>query len=131
MLFPSGNAQKPVAVAEIFIRKAALFRTKKKSDSVASQMFTEKTRGLIETADGVVQLTEADRGGSNDKSAILDGFGDGLELFGMGEQRLGADGGARLAKSHLVGVHHAKMEEAEVTHGAGGSADVEGIARGH
>jgi hypothetical protein len=91
----------------------------------------EETRSLLEAADGVLQLTEANGSGSDDESAILDGFGDSLELFGLGEQRLGADGGARLAKSQLVGVHHAKMEEAEVAHGASSCADIEGIARGH
>jgi len=85
---------------------------------------------LVEAADGVLQLAEADGGGSNNESAIFDGFGDGLELFGLGEHGLGADGGAGFAKSQLVGIHHAKMKEAEVAHGAGGSADVEGIARG-
>jgi len=52
-----------------------------------------------------------------------------FELFGTGEQRCGADGGTRLAKSQFIRVHHAKMEESEVAHGAGGGADVEGIAR--
>jgi hypothetical protein len=118
-------------VAEVFIRKAALFRTEKKADAAAGQMLVEKTRGLLKAADGMLQLTEADGGGSDDEPAIFDGFADGLELFSLGEQRLGANGGARFAKSQLVGVHHAKMEEAEVTHGAGGSADVKGIARSH
>jgi hypothetical protein len=55
-------------------------------------MFAEKARGLVEAADGVMQLTEADGGRSDNESAILDGFSDGLELFGLGEQRLGANG---------------------------------------
>jgi len=32
-------------------------------------------------------------------------------------------------KASFIRVHHAKMEESEVAHGAGGGADVEGIAR--
>ena len=74
-------------------------------------------------------MTEADGGGSDDQCAIRYGFGDSLELFGEGEQRRGADGGTRLAKSQFIWVHHAKMEESEIAHGAGGGADVEGIAR--
>src|SRR5260370_28064412 len=93
-------------------------------------MFVKEQGGLIKAVDGVLHLTLADGGGSDDECAILDGFGEGLELFGAGEQRRGADRGTRLAKSQLVGVNHAKMEEAEVTHGARGSADIEGIARG-
>jgi hypothetical protein len=84
---------------------------------------------LLEAADRVLQLTEADGGGSDDECAIRYGFGDCPELFGTGEQRRGADGGTRLAKSQFIRVHHAKMEESEVAHGASGSADVEGIAR--
>ncbi len=74
-------------------------------------------------------MTEADGGGSDYECAIRDGFSDGLELFGAGEQQRGTDRGTRLAKSQLVGVYNAKMEESEVAHGAGGRADVEGIAR--
>jgi len=84
---------------------------------------------LIKAVDGVLHLTLADGGGSDDECAILDGFGEGLELFGAGEQRRGANRGARLAKSQLVGVYYAKMEETEVAHSAGGGADIERITR--
>jgi hypothetical protein len=50
--------------------------------------------------------------------------------LGFAEQRCGADRGTRFAKSQFIGVHHAKMEKAEVAHGACGSPDVEWIARG-
>ena len=74
-------------------------------------------------------MTEADSGCSDDERAVRDGFGNGLEFFGAGEQRRGADGGTRLAECQLIRVHHAKMEESEVAHGTRGGADVEGIAR--
>src|SRR5712671_5890688 len=78
----------------------------------------------------MLQLAEADGGGSDDERAVCDGFAERLELFGPGEQRRRADRGPRLAKCQLIRVHHAKMEESEVAHGAGCRADVEGIARG-
>jgi hypothetical protein len=84
---------------------------------------------LLEASDGMLQLSEADGGSSDDKRAVRDGFGERLEFFGAGEQRLGADCGARFAKSQLVGAHHTKMEKSEVAHGTGGGADVKGIAR--
>ena len=84
---------------------------------------------MLEAPDRMLQLTEADGGGSDDKRAVRDGFGERLELFGPGEQRRGADRGTRLAKCQLIRVHHAKMEESEVAHRPGGGADVEGIAR--
>ena len=130
MLFAGGNAQEPVAVAEVFIRKAALLRPEKQGGAAAGKMLAEDTGGLLGAADRMLQLTLADGGGSDHQRAIRDGFGDGLELFGTGEQRLGANRRARLAKSQLVRVHHAKMEKAEVAHGSGGGPDVERIARG-
>ena len=129
MLFAGGDAQEPMAVADVFIRKAAFFRTEKKGDGAGRKAFADEGNGLFKAPDWMLQLTLADGGRPDDERAIFYGFGDSLELFGAGEQWRGADCGTRLTKGQLVGVNHAKMEEAEVTHGAGGSADVEGIAR--
>ena len=90
---------------------------------------SDEGSGLFKAPDRMLQLTFADGGRPDDERAIFYGFGDSFELFGAGEQRRGADRGTRLTKGQLIGVNHAKMEEAEVTHGAGGSAHVEGIAR--
>ena len=76
-----------------------------------------------------MQGSMADGGGSHDESAIGDRFGDGFELFGAREQRRGADGGTRLAKRGLVGIHDAQLAETEITHRAGGCADIERVAR--
>jgi len=84
---------------------------------------------LLEAPDGMLQLAEADGGGSDDERAVCDGFAERLELFCPGEQRRGANRGTRFAKRQLIRVHHAKMEESEVAHGAGCRADVKGIAR--
>src|SRR5260370_42566898 len=92
-------------------------------------MFVKEQGGLIKAVDGVLHLTLADGGGSGDECAILDGFGAGLELFGAGEQRRGANRGARLAKSQLEGVYYAKMVETQVTHGARGGTDIERFTR--
>jgi len=78
-----------------------------------------------------MQSPMADGGGSHDERAIGDRFGDGLELFGAGEQRRGADGGTRLAKRGLVGIHDAQVAKAEIAHRAGGGADIERVARGN
>jgi len=84
---------------------------------------------LIETANGVLQLTLADGGGSYDERAILDSLSDGLEFFGLGQQWRSANRGTRLAESQFIRIHHTEMEKAEIAHGAGGGADVEGVAR--
>jgi hypothetical protein len=83
---------------------------------------------LIQAADGMLQLTMSDGGGSDDQCAVLNGFGDGFEFFGTGEQRLGTDGGTRFTKCQFIGIHNAKVEEAKVAHSAGSGADVEGIS---
>ncbi len=116
-------------MAEIFVRETTLLRTEKKSDAARSEMLAQWTAGLIEPADRVLQLALAYGRGPNNKSAFLNGFGHGLELFGTGKQRRGSDGGTRLAKSQFIGIDDAKMEEAEVAHGAGGGTNVERIAR--
>jgi len=92
-------------------------------------MFADQGCGLLEAPDRMLQLTEADGGGSDDKRAVPDGFGEGLEFFGASKQRLGADSGTRLAERQFIGVYYAKLEESEVAHGTRGGADVEGIAR--
>jgi len=129
MLFAGGDAQQPVAVAEVFVREATLLRTEKKGNGAGHQAFVDEGSSLLKAPDGVLQLTEADGGGSDDERAVRDGFGEGLEFFGASEERRGADRGARLAERQFVGVYHTKMEESEVAHGTGGGADVEGIAR--
>jgi len=109
MLFAGGDAQEPMAVAEVFIRESSLLRTEKKSNGTRRKAFADEGSGLLKAPDGVLQLTLADGGGSNNERAVRDRFGDGLELFSAREQRSRTDGGARLAKRQLIGVHHAKM----------------------
>jgi hypothetical protein len=130
MFSASGDTHEPVAVAEIFIRKATLLRTEEKGDTAAGELLVQETCSLVEAADRMLHLALPNGGGSDNESAILNGFSDSFEFFGATEYWSGANSRTRLAKSQFIGVHHAKMKEAEVAHGAGGSADVEGIARG-
>ena len=84
---------------------------------------------MFKAFDSVLRVAATNGGGANDESAVRDGFGNILELFGAGEERRGAHSGACFAKSQFVRIYDAKMEEAEVAHSAGGGADVERIAR--
>ena len=58
------------------------------------------------------------------------GFGEGFVDSGFAKQVGGADGGFGLHPVLCVGGDDAEAVKAEVGHGAGGCADVEGIARG-
>jgi hypothetical protein len=129
MLFAGGDAQEPMTVAEVFIRKAALFGAKQKSDWTAGQMLMDEARSLLKAANRMLRLAATDRGSSDDEVAVRDGFDNSLEFFGAGEQRLRADGGTCFAESQFVWVHHAKMRETEVAQGASSGTDVQGIAR--
>jgi len=130
VLFAGRDAHEPMAVAEVFVREAALLRTEEKCDTAGREMLVQVTRSLIEAANRMLQLSRAYSGGSHHECAILDGFSDGLELFGVGKQRRRSDRRTRLAKGQFIRVHHAQMKEAEVAHSAGSGTDVEGITWG-
>jgi len=129
--FVRGNADEPMAMAKVFIRKTALLRTEKQRDAATREMLPERTPRLIQAADRVLQLSLTHRGCADDECAVLNGFGEVLELFRASKQRYSADGGTRFSKGQLIRVDDPKMKETEVAHGPGGGADVERIARGH
>lgn len=116
-------------MAEVFVGEAALFGAEEKGDAAGGEALANQRSGLLEALDGMLHFTVADGCGANDEGAVRDGFGDGGEFFGGGENRGSADGGARFAEGQFVGIHDAEVEEAEVAHGASGCADIERIAR--
>ena len=77
----------------------------------------------------MLQFAMPDGGGADHQRAVGNGVGHALVLLGVGQHLRRADGGARLAKSDLVGIHHPQVEKAEVAHGARRRTDVERIAR--
>jgi hypothetical protein len=119
-----------VAVAEVFVGEAALLGAEQKGDPAPGEALADEGRGLFEAFDRVLQLALADGGGANDEAAVRDGFSHTLELLGAGEEGRGSDGGTCFAEGQVVGGYDAKVEEAEVAHGAGGGADIERVARG-
>src|SRR6266699_909510 len=71
MFFARRNAQEPMAVAEVFIRKTTLLRTEKEGDAAPGEMLTYERSGLIQAADRMLQLSLSNGGGSDDECAIL------------------------------------------------------------
>jgi len=101
-----------MAVAKVFVLKGHVFsEPKKQGDATASESLAQEAGGLIEAANGVLQLTLADGGGSYDERAILDSLSNGLEFFGPGKQRCSANRRTRLAESQFIRIYHAEMEK--------------------
>jgi len=129
VFFARGNADQPVAVAEILVGEAEFFRAEEQRDAARAESLADQANAVLGTPQGMVQLAVADGSGSHDERAIGDGIRDALELLRIRKHGRGADGRARFAKRRLVRLDHAQMAEAEVAHGARGRANVERIAR--
>jgi len=92
--------------------------------------------GLLEGEDGAMEVAFADGGGAGDEGAVGDGFGKGGEAAGLlhdGGCAYGGFGGLGVfdlggLEGGGVVVDDAEVCEAEVLHGAGGGADVAGVA---
>src|SRR5258708_5123349 len=74
------------------------------------------------------QLAVTDGRGPDDERAIGDRRLNAWVFARAFQYRASPNCGARLAKSHLVGIHQSKISESEVANSAGGSADVQRIA---
>jgi len=92
---------------------------------------------LLEGEDGLFELAGADGGGGEDEGAVGDGGGEGVVAAGGLHDVLGGYRGrvVELQGLELGGfegggeiVDDAEVGEAEVLHGAGGGADVGGVA---
>ena len=75
-----------------------------------------------------MQFAIASGSGTDDKGAVGNGVGYGLELRGLLEKLGGTDGGASLAKRCVEGIHDAQMAETEIAHRTCSGADVQRIA---
>ncbi len=91
-------------------------------------MGADEGRAGFEALQGMLQVAMSDGGGSDHERAIGHGFGNGGELFSVGENLGGANRGARAFVGDVVRIHYTQVKKSEVAHGAGGGADVEGIA---
>jgi hypothetical protein len=79
----------------------------------------------------MLQITPADRGGSDDKRTVSNRFGNGFVLFSIGQHRCGAHRGTSLAECRIEWGHDPQPPKAEVAHGPSSLTNVERIARVH
>lgn len=131
IVFAGGNVQQPVTMAEIRVGEAALLGAKQEGDGGRGQAAADQASAVLEPFEGMTESAAADGGGADDQGAIGDGVGQGGEFAGVGQDLCATGGGAGLAEGGRVGLDDAQMRKAEIAHGAGGRAEIEGIARGH
>jgi hypothetical protein len=86
-------------------------------------------RASLERAQLMMQFASASSRGADDERAIRNSFRDGGKLFGIRENRRGADRRTRFAIGRIVGIHQSQMRAAEIAHGARHRANVQRIAR--
>ena len=86
---------------------------------------------MLQIFHGMLKTASTESTGADDETTVGNGFGDGLEFYGLCKERRGTDGGARFAEGGFVGVNDAEVKKTEIAHGPGGGADVKRIARGH
>src|SRR2546425_10155781 len=67
VLFAGGDAQEPVAVAEVFVGEPALLRTEEQGDAGRGKAFADDGRALFEAPDRVLQFAAARGRGSDDE----------------------------------------------------------------
>lgn len=66
VLFAGGDAQKPMAMAEVLVGEAALFGTEKKGDAAESEALADEGRGLLQTLDGMLGFAAAEGRSADD-----------------------------------------------------------------
>lgn len=126
-----GNADEPVAVAQIVVRQAKFLRAEKQRHAAGAEAAPDLAGALLDAAHRMVQMAVAHGCGPDDQRAVAHSRCDGIVLLGAGEKGRGAHGGARFAKASFVRMHHAQAGKAEIAHGAGGRSDIERVARGY
>lgn len=92
VLGAGGDAQQPVAVAEIFVGEAGFFGAEEERDAIslsaggalAREALQNVARPGFECAERMMQFAAAGGCGADYQRAVGDGFGYGAELFGAG-----------------------------------------------
>jgi len=132
VLFTRGDMQEPVAMAEVLIRQAALFRSKQKRHaSSRAEPFVNQRSSILQQPKRMKQFPLSNGGCSNHQRAVSHRFRHAGVLFGFRHQRRCAHSGARFSKGCVVGIHHAQLHEAQVAHRACRGANIQRIARGY
>jgi len=124
-----GNAEEDLAVAQVVIGQADLFRAKEERHfGTGLQMLADDGSRGFEAMELLLWGAARTGGGADDEGTVGNGVGDVGEFSRCLEDRFGVDGGAGFAKGDIVGMDDAEVVESEVGHGSGGCTDVERVA---
>ena len=123
-----GDLDEQMAPGEVFAGEAVFFRTEDEGDAGGAFLFDIGSE-IRKGEDGLLGLAMSEGSGADDEGAVGDGLGQALCAAGLLEDIFRPDSRLRFAPVGLVGRNDGEIREAEVGHGAGGGADVEGIAR--
>ena len=94
-------------------------------------MGANERRTRLQSLERMLQITRANRRGSDHQRAVGNCLGQSFVFFGAFQYLCCAYGGTSPLKCYIVGIHHPQMLESEIAHRPSGCADVQGIARVH
>jgi hypothetical protein len=130
VFFRCGNAQEPVAMAQVRGGKAEFFGAEEERHAAGGEARANQAGGGFGAAHGVLHDAMTDGGGADDEGAIGDGIGDARELLGAAKDRGGSHRGTGFAKGWLERIDDAQRGESEIAYGTRRGADIEWIPRG-
>jgi hypothetical protein len=121
-----GDADEEMAVGHIVVGEAEFFAAEQEGDGAG--MGADESGGVLEAMDGEADIAFGGAGGADDEGGSSDGGGEGVKVTGGEQDVAGVRAGAGFVGGDAVGLDQAEIGEAEVGHGAGDGANIEGIA---
>src|SRR5205823_4859928 len=117
--------------AKVFVRKPALFRTKKKRNPSGVEPLSNKPPALLQIAHLFFRIPPAEGVRAHKERKPSNTLLHELESSALRDQWCRAHRRTRIAKRQFVGIHHTQMQKAKIAHRAGRGADVQRIPRVH
>src|SRR5580700_11319075 len=116
-------------MAHILIREPEFLGTKQKRNRRGRQLLRDQAAAVFESPQRMFQSARAYGSCTDDHAAIGDGVGYRGIFAGVCQDLLRFHRGSGLAERHLVRIYQPEFGESEITHGARGGSDVQGIPR--
>jgi hypothetical protein len=142
ILVASGNANQPVAVAQVLVGKTEFFRSKQQGNPAGilrfglrgdcgSQSIADQPCGVLRTMNGVLQFAIANGRRSDNQRAIGHGKGNAIEELCLFQDFRRPNSRTGLAEGRIVRIHYTQGAKSEIAHGACRGAYVQRVPRSH